>query len=167
VAVPAARAQDADTLSNTAHAGALEPQPAVQDPIPAVQLTPEQEARARTLEGELRCPVCRSQSIRQSRSFMADDMRRRVRVLIAEGKSDEEIKQYFIDRYSTWVLLTPPRRGFNLAAYLLPALVVMAGAVGLFFASRRWKRVTAGEHATPPPPSPHLARLERELEEIE
>lgn len=152
---------------NTAHAGAPEPQPAVQEQVPAVTLTPEQEARARVLEGELRCPVCRSQSIRQSRSFMADDMRRRVRALIAEGKSDDEIKQYFVDRYSTWVLLTPPRRGFNLAAYLLPAVVVLVGAVGLVVASRRWKRAASGEATKPPLPSPQLARLERELEEIE
>ena len=166
--VPSARAQEAEAPSdNTAHANALEPQPAVQEPIPTVRLTPEQEDRARILEGQLRCPVCRSQSIRQSRSFMADDMRRRTRQLIAEGKSDEEIRQYFVDRYSTWVLLTPPRRGFNLAAYLLPALVVLVGAGGLVFASRRWKRIPAADATAPPPPSPHLTRLERELEEIE
>jgi cytochrome c-type biogenesis protein CcmH len=154
--------------SNTAHAGAVEPQPAAQEPLRAVRLSPEQEERARVLEGELRCPVCRSQSIRQSRSFMADDMRRKVRVMIAEGRSDTEIREYFTDRYGTWVLLTPPKRGFNLAAYFLPALVVLIGAVGLTLAARRWRRAAAvAEPALPPPPSRHLERLERELEEIE
>ena len=151
---------------STAHANAPEPRPAAEEEIPAVRLTPAQEARARVLEGELRCPVCRSQSIRQSRSFMADDMRRKVRQLIAEGRTDEEIRQFFVDRYSAWVLLTPPKRGFNLAAYLLPAVVVVIGAAGLAFASRRWKRAATGP-AQPPPPSRHLARLEREIEEIE
>lgn len=139
-----------------------------QEPAPRVRLTPEQEARVRVLEGELRCPVCRSQSIRQSRSFMADDMRAKVRALIAEGRSDAEVRQYFVDRYGTWVLLTPPRRGFNLAAYLLPALVVVIGAAGLALAARRRRRAAAvAEPSEPPPPSRHLARLERELEEIE
>ena len=165
---PAAPQETAAPESNTAHAGAVEPQPAVQEPLPAVRLTPEQEERARVLEGELRCPVCRSQSIRQSRSFMADDMRRKVRVMIAEGRSDAEIREYFTDRYGTWVLLTPPKRGFNLAAYFLPALVVLIGAVGLTLAARRWRRAAAvAEPPLPPPPSRHLERLERELEEIE
>ncbi len=165
-AAPAFAQETVAPDTNTAHANALEPRAAVEEEIPPVRLTPEQEARARVLEGELRCPVCRSQSIRQSRSFMADDMRRRVRQMIAEGRSNDEIKQYFVDRYSAWVLLTPPRRGFNLAAYFLPAIVVLAGAVGLAFAARRWKRVTTGA-TQPPPPSRHLARLEREIEEIE
>jgi len=166
--VPAAPQEAAAPESNTAHAGAVEPQPGVQEPLPAVRLTPEQEERARVLEGELRCPVCRSQSIRQSRSFMADDMRRKVRVMIAEGRSDAEIREYFTDRYGTWVLLTPPRSGFNLAAYILPALVVLVGAVGLTLAARRWRRAAAiAETSLPPPPSRHLERLERELEEIE
>jgi cytochrome c-type biogenesis protein CcmH len=165
---PAAPQEAAAPESNTAHAGAVEPQPSVQEPLPAVRLTPEQEERARVLEGELRCPVCRSQSIRQSRSFMADDMRRKVRVMIAEGRSDAEIREYFTDRYGTWVLLTPPRSGFNLAAYILPALVVLVGAVGLALAARRWRRAAAfAENPLPPPPSRHLERLERELEEIE
>lgn len=165
-AAPLAAQEPQAPSDNTAHANAPEPRAADEEEIPPVALTPAQEARARVLEGELRCPVCRSQSIRQSRSFMADDMRRRVRQMIAEGRSNEEIKQYFVDRYSAWVLLTPPKRGFNLAAYFFPAVVVIIGALGLAFASRRWKRVSTGA-VEPPPPSRHLARLEREIEEIE
>jgi cytochrome c-type biogenesis protein CcmH len=164
---PAGPGLDSTAAANTAHAGAPEPQSAAKEPSAAVRLTAAQEVRARALEGALRCPVCRSQSIRQSRSFMADDMRRKVRQMIAEGRSDDEIRAYFIDRYGTWVLLTPPRRGFNLAAYALPAIVVLIGAVGLVVAARRWKRVTRPASPAPPPPSRHLAILERELEETE
>jgi cytochrome c-type biogenesis protein CcmH len=164
----ASQQEPAVPSDNTAHADAPEPRPAVEEPLPPVSLNPEQEARARVLEGELRCPVCRSQSIRQSRSFMADDMRRRTRQMIAEGRSDDEIRQYFVDRYGTWVLLTPPKRGFNLAAYYLPGLVILVGAAGLALAARRWRRAAVVmESPKAPPPSRHLARLERELEEIE
>lgn len=160
--------QEPAAPSDNTPADAPEPRPAVEEPLPPVSLTPEQEARARVLEGELRCPVCRSQSIRQSRSFMADDMRRRTRQMIAEGRSDEEVRQYFVDRYGTWVLLTPPKRGFNLAAYLLPGVVILVGAVGLALAARRRSRAAVEQESTKaPPPSPQLARLERELEEIE
>ncbi len=133
---------------------------------PPVALTPAQEARARALEGELRCPVCRSQSIRQSRSFMAEDMKRRIRILVAEGRTDDEIRSFFMERYGAWILLEPPRRGFHLTAWILPAAAVALGAVGLLVAARRWMRAPpARESVEPPPESPYLARLERELEE--
>ena len=131
-------------------------------------LTPAQEARAREIEGALRCPVCRSQSIRQSRSFMAEDMKRRIRELVAEGRSDEEIRGFFVERYGTWILLDPPKSGFNLAAWLLPGAAVLAGAVGLVFAARRWaSRSPARASVEPPPESPYLDRLEQELKETE
>lgn len=133
----------------------------------AIELTPEQESRARSLESEFKCPVCRSQSIRQSRSFMAEDMKRRVRELIVQGRSDDEIREYFIARYGEWILLTPPRRGFSLAAYVLPFVAVVAGAAMLVFAARRW-RGQDGSRITPePPPAPYLERLDKELEETE
>ncbi|CAN5315144.1 hypothetical protein BH18GEM1_BH18GEM1_13670 [soil metagenome] len=135
---------------------------AVREPV---ALSPTEETRARTLEGELRCPVCRSQSIRQSRSFMAEDMKRRVRELVAAGRTDKEIRDHFVARYGEWILLTPPRGGFNLAAWL-PVFAVAAGAIGLALAARRWSRTGAGRAVVEPPvASRHLARLEREIEE--
>ena len=150
----AAQEPETETLSETARA--------------PIALTPEQEARAREIEGALRCPVCRSQSIRQSRSFMAEDMKRRIRELIVAGRSDEEIRAFFVDRYGSWILLDPPKRGFNLAAWLLPGAAVLIGAVGLVLAARRWaSRSPAPISVEPPPESPYLDRLERELEETE
>jgi cytochrome c-type biogenesis protein CcmH len=164
-----------DTIpeGNTAHAagaeaarqeGALDAASAVD--LPPIPLTEAQEDRARGLEGQLKCPVCRSQSIRSSRSFMAEDMQRKVREMIAAGHSDEEIVEYFVDRFGPYILLTPPRTGFNLTAYLIPFLAVVAGGVGLLWAARRWSR-TAPPPAPPPPSptSPYHARLDRELED--
>jgi cytochrome c-type biogenesis protein CcmH len=133
----------------------------------AIELTPEQESRARSLESEFKCPVCRSQSIRQSRSFMAEDMKRRVRELIAQGHSDDEVREYFIARYGEWILLTPPKSGFSLAAYVLPFLAVVAGATMLVFAARRWRREDGSRITPEPPPAPYLERLDKELEENE
>lgn len=134
--------------------------------LPPIPLTEAQEARARNLEGRLKCPVCRSQSIRSSRSFMAEDMQRKIREMIAEGRSDEEIVEYFVDRFGPYILLTPPRRGFNLTAYLIPFLAVVAGGAGLLWATRRWSRTSPPEAPAPPSPeSPYHDRLERELED--
>lgn len=133
-----------------------------------ISLTVDQEARARKLEDQFKCPVCRSQSIRQSRSFMAEDMKRRIRELVAEGRSDAEIKEHFTDRYGEWILLTPTRSGFNLTAWLLPFFVVLIGGSALFVLARRWSRQEApAPPPEPSPSSPHLAQLENELKENE
>lgn len=147
---------------------------AVEAGLPPITLTPEQEERARGLESMFKCPVCRSQSVRSSDSFMAKDMQRKIREMIAGGSSDQEIVDYFTARYGDWILLAPPKRGFNWAAWLLPFAVVAAGAVGLFVAARRRsgrprEEADPGAAAVESPPreSPYLDRLERELEESE
>lgn len=133
---------------------------------PPIELTPEQEQRARALDSRLKCPVCRSQSIRQSRSFMAEDMKRRIRELIAEGRTDEEIIDYFVARYEEWVLLTPPKRGFSLTAYILPFVALVLGVAVLVSVARGRRR--GGRAAVEAPPaSPYLRELEKELEETE
>ena len=64
------------TAAVVAQDDALTPEERLAEAGPgAIELTPEQDARARSLESEFKCPVCRSQSIRQSRSFMAEDMK--------------------------------------------------------------------------------------------
>lgn len=162
-----------DSLGNTAHAAGAEASAAAEaSELEPIELTPEQEERARRLEGIMKCPVCRSQSVRSSDSFMAKDMQRKIRELVSEGESDEEIVAYFTERYGDWILLSPPKSGFTWAAWLLPFAVVLAGAIGLVVAARRWSRRPKNEGGTasvesPPPESPYLDRLERELEESE
>ncbi|MDX1624084.1 MAG: cytochrome c-type biogenesis protein [Gemmatimonadota bacterium] len=164
----------ADTVpeGNTAHAAAAEgTEAAAKNELRPVPLSPEQEKRARRLADRMKCPVCRSQSIRQSNSFMAEDMERKIRVLVAEGKTDEEIVDYFVSRFGEYILLAPPKRGFNLGAYVVPFLAVLAGGLGVLFATRRWKRAPAPAEEEPgevlPEESPYLDRLERELKETE
>lgn len=162
-----------DSVGNTAHAaGAEASTAAAAAELEPIVLTPDQEDRVRHLESMMKCPVCRSQSVRSSDSFMAKDMQRKIRELVSEGASDEEIVAYFTARYGDWILLAPPKRGFTWAAWLLPFAVVLAGGIGLFVATRRWRRRSKKEGGTasvesPPPESPYLDRLERELEESE
>jgi cytochrome c-type biogenesis protein CcmH len=135
---------------------------------PPVALTPAQEELAEEIETTLKCPVCRSQSVRTSRSFMATDMSLRVRQMVAEGKSKEEIQDYFVARYGDYILLSPRKEGFGWTVWLLPFALVLGGAVTIVTIARRWKG--RPPPAIPPPSSSTstwMQKLERELEETE
>jgi cytochrome c-type biogenesis protein CcmH len=134
---------------------------AVERPAAGPRLSEAEEARARSLEGRLKCPVCRTQSVLESTSFMALEMRAKIRELIAAGRSDAEILDYFADRYGDYILLEPRKRGFGLSAYALPALVVLAGGVFVALWVRRRSRLAAlasetvmSTRAGPEPESP-------------
>ena len=133
---------------------------------PPVQLTPEQEELAAEIESTLKCPVCRSQSVRTSRSFMAEDMSRRIRQMVADGRSKEEIRDYFVARYGDYIVLAPRKEGFTWTVWLLPFALVLGGAAAIVLVARRWK---GREPPAPPQPpssaSNYMQRLERELEE--
>jgi cytochrome c-type biogenesis protein CcmH len=96
------------------------------------------EARTSAVAGQLRCPVCQGLSIQDSPSELAQQMRGLVRDQLAQGKSPDEVKAYFVSKYGEWILLAPKARGFNLFAYGVPILVVVGGGVIIALAVRRW-----------------------------
>jgi len=143
-----------------------QPEP-LQDRV-GLLLTDAQEARAQDLEGRLKCPVCRVQSVRESTSFMALEMRAKIRELIAAGRSDGEVLQFFVDRYGDYILLEPRKRGFGLAAYALPLLAVLAGVVLLLLGARRGRqRASAARETTSSPAASALSPADRERVEEE
>lgn len=90
------------------------------------------EARAVYIAAELRCPTCQGLSVADSPSQTATEIRRQIQALLADGASDDEVKEHFVARYGDWILLSPRQ----LIAWLLPPLVVIAGALVLV----RWFR---------------------------
>jgi hypothetical protein len=66
-----------------------------------------------------------------------------IRQMLAEGKSEAEIKQYFVEYYGARVLSEPPRQGFNWIVYVLPPLMILAGVVLLFRTLRGWVKPAA------------------------
>ena len=96
------------------------------------------EARTSAVAAQLRCPVCQGLSIQDSPSELAQSMRALVRDQLAQGKSPDEVKAYFVSKYGEWILLSPAPHGFNLLAYAIPALVVLGGGALIVFAIRRW-----------------------------
>src|SRR6478736_6329758 len=103
-----------------------------QDPLDAAR-----EERVQRVGKALRCAVCQGVSIADSPASMARAQLDKVRELVAEGKSEEEIIDYFVARYGEWVLLEPPRHGFNWLVWLGPLALIAAGA---FVISRQIKR---------------------------
>lgn len=99
---------------------------------------PALEARVTELAAQLRCPVCQGLSIQDSPSPLAQDMKDLIRSQVAAGASDAEVREYFISKYGEWVLLEPRAAGFNLLVYVLPALGLLAGALVIVVAVRRW-----------------------------
>lgn len=100
----------------------------------------ELEARTREVASQLRCPVCQGLSVQDSPTEFAQDMKALIRDQLAEGRSAEEVKEYFIGRYGEWVLLEPKPQGFNLAVYVLPVFGLALGIGIVARAVRRWVR---------------------------
>lgn len=96
------------------------------------------EAKTRAVASQLRCPVCQGLSLQDSPSELSQEMRDLVREQLKAGKSPDEVKQYFVNRYGEWILLDPQAHGFNWVVYALPVLLVVGGGAVLFVAVRRW-----------------------------
>ena len=91
------------------------------------------------LEKEIMCPVCDGQTLDQSQSLIAEDMKNSIKEKISEGYNEEEIKNYFIDRYGQNVVAYPSTTGFNLLAYLVPILGLILSILIFTFYIRRQK----------------------------
>lgn len=118
------------------------------------------ERKVKEVSSQLRCPVCQGLSLADSPSELSQEMKAVVRDQLAAGKSPDEVKAYFVSKYGEWILMEPTRKGFNWAVYLLPIVVVGAGAGVIALAVRRWTRQRpAGDGAA------ERAPLEDELED--
>jgi cytochrome c-type biogenesis protein CcmH len=89
---------------------------------------PVTEARARNLQRQLRCLVCQGESIDESGSPFADDVRHLVRQQIADGRSDQQIQDFLVARYGDFILMKPPLQPNTWLLWLTPFLVLGAGA---------------------------------------
>jgi cytochrome c-type biogenesis protein CcmH len=104
---------------------------------------------------ELRCPVCQGESAAESNSGVAVEMRRLIAEMLEEGKTEAEIKAFFVERYGEWILYEPPRQGVTLWVWVLPVVGLFLLGLGLFayFRPRR------------PLPKELLEEAERRLKE--
>ena len=123
------------------------------------------EAQVRDIAAQLRCPVCQGLSVGDSPSELAHEMRSLVREQLQQGKTQAEVLEYFTPRYGEWILLAPPKHGFNLIIWVLPFVLLPIGAAAVYLGARRWVRQPAVEESPPRGlNSPYAERLQRELD---
>ncbi len=106
----------------------------------AFDRAPSATDRVDSLASRLRCPVCSSESIADSTSQIARELRGVIAEQVAGGATDDDVVDFFVARYGEWVLLDPPARGRNLLLFALPVLALgggLAAMIGLRARSRR------------------------------
>ena len=96
------------------------------------------EERTSAVAATLRCPVCQGESIQESPSALAQQMRAVVRDRLRAGQTPDEVRAYFVSRYGEWILLEPTMKGLNVALYVLPVVLIGGGLVLVVFLVRRW-----------------------------
>jgi cytochrome c-type biogenesis protein CcmH len=109
---------------------------------------PAQEARAEAIGRQLRCPVCKTESIEESDADFTHDLRKVVREQIAAGKSDKEVLDFMHDRYGDFILLRPPFKPATWALWLAPPAILVLGGIFAFFMTRRRSTTPEAEPLT-------------------
>jgi cytochrome c-type biogenesis protein CcmH len=133
---------------------------------PAGAKTPVSEDAVHDVAAQLRCVVCQSLSVADSPSETAHQMKDIIRERLAAGESPEQVRAYFVEKYGNWILLSPPRQGFNLLVWVVPFAGLGLGLVLVLLVVRRWSRRPAPAQAPPVDPAMR-ARIRREMVERE
>ena len=129
--------------------------------------TPPTDDQVNAVAHKLYCPVCENTPLDVCPTEACRQWRELIRTMLAEGKSETEIKQYFVDHYGARVLDEPPNRWIS---YLVPAVIILLGALLLVRGFQMWMKPssTAANPAIPDgepelPSDPYIAKLEEEL----
>jgi cytochrome c-type biogenesis protein CcmH len=140
----------------------------------APPLTAEQESTARRIEEQLMAPCCFGSTVATHHSPAADEIREHVRSRVAEGATEQQVLDEYLDRFGERILAQPVARGFNLLAYWMPVVGLLCGTgiVTLWLLRRRRavgpERSPLQAEAEPGGTSPRLRhQFERELAEFD
>ena len=118
--------------------------------------TPAEEQRFQVLIGELRCPKCQNQNLAGSEAPIAKDLKDRTYQLMQEGKSDNEIRDYMIDRYGDFISYKPPVRSTTYLLWFGP-FILLVTVILVIVVRRRQTKPDAS--ALTPEESARLAAL--------
>lgn len=119
-------------------AGAAEAPPAADDP--------QLEQRVTRLAAELRCLVCQNQSLADSNADLAVDLRNQVREMLRAGRSEQEVREFMVQRYGDFVLYKPPLKATTILLWVGPfVLLVLAAAVLWTYLRRRSAQIVERE----------------------
>ncbi len=91
-----------------------------------------EELRAIELFKEVRCLVCQGQTIHESNAELAEDIKKLIREKISQGETDRQIKEYLVERYGDWILMTPPLNSLTYILWSFPFLIMIIGAITIY-----------------------------------
>ena len=135
--------------------------------VAAAQGSTPTDDEVNAIAKQLYCPVCENTPLDVCPTQACAQWRDLIRLMLSQGKSEAEIKQYFVDNYGARVLNEPPREGLNWLAYLVPPLVILIGAGFLVRALQTMKKPVVAAQTEGPrsdaPADDYIARLEAEL----
>jgi cytochrome c-type biogenesis protein CcmH len=110
---------------------------------PLVFDSPEQEDRFNSLTEELRCTVCQNQNLADSDAQLAKDLRNEIYKMLMAGQTDQQIKEFMVQRYGDFVLYRPPVQGNTMALWVMPVVLLLIGSIAVFFTVRNRNRKLA------------------------
>lgn len=123
------------------------------------------DAQTRELARELRCTVCQSETLWESNSTLAQQMRALIREKLEQGQSPQQVKDFLFQRYGDYILMRPRFSGAHIALWLLPLVLLLLGGFALWKTLLRWKQPAQ------PPAAPvgeaMRARIDKELQQAE
>ena len=98
--------------------------------------------KALEISNNLNCPVCEGQSVRDSNAQLARDMRRTVQEMVDDGYTEDEIYDYFVERYDVGILRNPPKSGVFMSLWWAPVIGIAIGALvlGTFVTQKKRKK---------------------------
>ncbi|MGQ0548404.1 MAG: cytochrome c-type biogenesis protein [Armatimonadota bacterium] len=142
---------------------------------PRASAAPTLDDQVYAIAAELMCPVCGGQTVAESGSQLAEQMRGIIHERLRAGQSREEIIAYFVGQFGEGILAAPPRRGGGVALWLVPPIALGIGLIVLSRFIRRTKPPAglspAGREARagpPPPPTPaEVERIRRDVRELD
>jgi cytochrome c-type biogenesis protein CcmH len=135
---------------------------------PVAAATPD-EATVQAIAAQLRCVVCQNLSVADSPSETANQMRAIIRQRLADGETPEQVVAYFVDKYGLWILLAPPRQGFNLLVWIAPfaGLAVGLAVVGAVILRAVRRRAQLAPPSPPVVDEATRGRIAREMAELD
>ena len=116
---------------------------------PHLAAVPALEARVLSIANELRCLVCQNETIAASHADLAVDLRRQIRLQLAEGRSERQILDYMVERYGDFVLYRPPLKTSTVLLWAGPFALLLLGAAVAAFHIRRRRRAVATLELSP------------------